>query len=247
MSQFQQEFIAKAIEHYGLELDGESIDAAISAWLHQYDRVWVAKAVIESVYRGRYKVKSVDNILKDWQRRGSPFCKYPPDYERGILNSLPLQATLLASPVGDLMPRNSAIAGIQIDLDRQESVPSQYHTRSDNSPESADKQAEIVNAALMHRATNEAPDLYREPQDRAIPRQQSHLDPTDVNRPKKSKREHRAALAPTSHLVEILHAIVDLQQAAPNVCPSQPLWEESLETDRPQAQNFKSVAQLSRS
>ncbi len=96
MSQFQQEFITTVIKQYGLDLDGNQVDNIIMAWFQEYDPAWIIKAIVESLYRGRYKVKSVDNILKDWQRRGNPLYQFTPDYEREILHSLP---AMLALPV----------------------------------------------------------------------------------------------------------------------------------------------------
>jgi hypothetical protein len=103
MSQFQQEFVTTAIEHYGLELERDRVDTVVLTWFETYDPAWVVKALVEALYRGRYKVKSVDNILRDWQRRGSPFYKFTPDYEREILYSLRIRTdntvTLLPSAI----------------------------------------------------------------------------------------------------------------------------------------------------
>ena len=96
MSQFQQEFITTVIKQYGLDLDGNQVDDVIMTWFQVYDPAWIMKAIVESLYRGRYKVKSVNNILKDWQRRGNPLYQFTPDYEREILQSLP---AMLALPV----------------------------------------------------------------------------------------------------------------------------------------------------
>ena len=89
MSQFHQSFITVLIDLYGLELDGHQVDLLIVTWLQKYDNAWIVKAIVESLYRGRYKIKSVDNILKDWQRLGQPRYNFTPEYEREILQNLP--------------------------------------------------------------------------------------------------------------------------------------------------------------
>jgi len=93
MSQFHKNFIIRVIDLYGLELDDDSrserlrqrVDTSIDTWLQTYDPTWIVKAIVESLYRGRYKIKSIDNILKDWQRLGKPRYNFTPEYERGIL------------------------------------------------------------------------------------------------------------------------------------------------------------------
>ncbi len=96
MSQFHEDFIVTVIEHYGLELDDRQVDSIMVNWCQTYEPIWIIKAIVESLYRGRYKIKSIDNILKDWQRLGSPLYKFTPDYERQILQSLQARTDLLA-------------------------------------------------------------------------------------------------------------------------------------------------------
>ena len=94
MSDFYQNFIKIAIEIYGLELDGHQIDTILATWLKQYDPTWILKAIVESLYRGRYKIVSVENILKDWHRLGNPRYHFTPEYEREILEKIPQPAPL---------------------------------------------------------------------------------------------------------------------------------------------------------
>ncbi|WP_310484216.1 hypothetical protein [Chamaesiphon sp. VAR_48_metabat_403] len=89
MSDSQQDFIKIVIQMYGLELDGRSIDDTLSAWLRQYDSTWILKAIVESLYRGRYKIVCVENILSNWQRLGTPRYQFTPEYEREILAQIP--------------------------------------------------------------------------------------------------------------------------------------------------------------
>lgn len=89
MSHFQQDFIKVVIEIYGLELDDREIDDVLSAWMRQYDSTWLLKAIVESLYRGRYKIVCVESILSNWQRLGNPRCQFTPEYEREILAQIP--------------------------------------------------------------------------------------------------------------------------------------------------------------
>ena len=123
MSQFHKNFIIRVIDLYGLELDGDRVDSPIDTWLQTYDPNWIVKAIVESLYRGRYKIKSIDNILKDWQRLGKPRYNFTPEYERGILRNLPEQTDLLATPT-------------PLNLENAE--------RTHNSPEDDDRQFEFL-------------------------------------------------------------------------------------------------------
>ncbi len=89
MSHFQQDFIKVVIEIYGLELDDRSIDDILSAWMQKYDSTWILKAIVESLYRGRYKIVCVESILSNWQRLGNPRYQFTPEYEREILAQIP--------------------------------------------------------------------------------------------------------------------------------------------------------------
>ncbi len=139
MSQFQQEFITTAIEHYGLELADDRVDTVVESWFQIYDPAWIVKALVESLYRGRYKVKSVDNILKDWQRRGSPLFKFTPDYEREILQSLPSLPHRPIAPIPTPAPATPSAGAHELpaslsslpdrELDPEESAPFQHHER----------------------------------------------------------------------------------------------------------------------
>ena len=89
MSDFQQDFIKVVIEIYGLELDDRAIDDVLAAWMRQYDSTWILKAIVESLYRGRYKIVCVESILSNWQRLGNPRYQFTPEYEREILAQIP--------------------------------------------------------------------------------------------------------------------------------------------------------------
>jgi hypothetical protein len=133
MSQLSPNLINTVIEHYGLEIDILPVDTVMTAWFEKYDPIWIVKAIIESLYRGRYKVKSVDNILKDWQRMGKPRCNFTPDYEREILQKLPTLVDLNVTPapstagIEPKLPINCPPVIDSKDLNPEESPAFQHH------------------------------------------------------------------------------------------------------------------------
>lgn len=137
MSHFNHQFITLIIDRYGLELDDEHIDTTVAAWIGQYDRGWIVKAIIESLHRGRYKIKSVDSILSGWQRAGQPSYKFPPEFEREILQGLPMISDLAAvqtppklSQLEDLDPVIKLPRLSSEQLNPEESAPFPRHDRA---------------------------------------------------------------------------------------------------------------------
>ena len=137
MSQFNQQFITLIIDRYGLELDDEQIDSVVATWIGQYDRGWVVKAIVESLHRGRYKIKSVDSILSGWQRSGKPTYNFPPEFEREILQDLPTTSDSAAaqspptlSQLDDLDPVIQFPGLSSEQLNPEESAPFPRHDRA---------------------------------------------------------------------------------------------------------------------
>lgn len=131
MSQFHHSFITVIIDRYGLDPEDHQIDPIVVSWLQEYDSTWIVQAIIESVFRGRYKIKSVDNILKDWQRLSEPRYQFTPEYEREILDSIPtvieLPAPLVVDPTLPLpdtdLPESRAAVPNSKYLNPEESEP----------------------------------------------------------------------------------------------------------------------------
>jgi hypothetical protein len=120
-------------------------------------------SILESLYRGRYKIKSVDNILRDWQRLGKPCHKFTPEFEREILQNLPAIIDLAANP---LLPTGSSpvvspeseqedrsdpqfpiiqpAVHDSKNLNPEESAPFQHHNHVISAARSPNTQVEIV-------------------------------------------------------------------------------------------------------
>jgi hypothetical protein len=141
MNHFNQQFITAIIDRYGLEPDDYHVDSIVVTWLQTYDRAWIVKAIIESLHRGRYKVKSVDSILSGWQRMGQPSYKFTPEFEREILQNLPtiadlpetpvstISTTVVNSVINDELSLNPPLALSCEQLNPEESAPFLHHDR----------------------------------------------------------------------------------------------------------------------
>ncbi len=72
------------LSNYSFDLGKYTPEELVHHWANTYPLNWVRLAVIESLYQGRYKAVSVEQILAFWQRRGRPLYHFGNDFERII-------------------------------------------------------------------------------------------------------------------------------------------------------------------
>lgn len=75
--------IAALLHYYRFDCGNLTIDRLIAQW-ECYEPIWVRQAIVEAIYRGRYKAISVSEILRFWQRRGEPYHRFNHEFERSI-------------------------------------------------------------------------------------------------------------------------------------------------------------------
>ncbi|MGB3790067.1 MAG: hypothetical protein WA949_18805 [Phormidesmis sp.] len=75
---------AALIEGYRFELGNHDARQWVSLWLEFYRPVWIRDAVIEALYQGRYKSRSVKQILELWERRGQPIRHATREFEAAV-------------------------------------------------------------------------------------------------------------------------------------------------------------------
>lgn len=80
---------AALLIHYSFDLGSYSASELIDLWLKDFSAKWVCSAVIESLYQGRYKAVSVEQILAFWQRRGITSYHFNHEFERLVCGNLP--------------------------------------------------------------------------------------------------------------------------------------------------------------
>jgi hypothetical protein len=142
MSQLPQEYITALINEYGLDLEGKQADGVVAAWLEEYEANWIIKAIVEAVFRSVYKVKTVDGILRQWQRQGKPMCNFKPDFERERLKKISDPTDLVEIPPvpkfsqpkppqlkPQLFPTTAPVQQIQEPLNPEEVEPFHHHHR----------------------------------------------------------------------------------------------------------------------
>ncbi len=98
---------ADLLRYYSFEMGPKDLELQLYDWLMHFPAAWIAAAVIEALYQGRYKGVSVEQILRFWQRRQQPQMLYGYDFEQLVCQRLP--RTLQDAPVVNVVP-TSAIA-----------------------------------------------------------------------------------------------------------------------------------------
>ena len=92
------EFAAALLIHYSFDLGGYTAQQLIDHWLKDFSANWICSAVIESLYQGRYKAVSVEQILAFWRRRNLASYHFNHEFERLICGNLPQM------PIGESDP-----------------------------------------------------------------------------------------------------------------------------------------------
>ncbi|MCM1984527.1 hypothetical protein [Lyngbya confervoides] len=81
--------IVNLLKLYSFESGQRSHEKNLEVWLKRFPLNWVKLALVESLYQGRYKAISVEQILALWQRRGEPCYHFTHDFERLVSHNLP--------------------------------------------------------------------------------------------------------------------------------------------------------------
>ncbi len=98
--------VYQLLDGYSFDVEAYPTDQVIAGWLEQYGPVWVSHAITEALYQGRYKIISIEQILKLWQRRGQPIRHFNREFESIILG----QTLLCPTGYGDGPESQAAIA-----------------------------------------------------------------------------------------------------------------------------------------
>jgi hypothetical protein len=82
--------IAVSLLFHYFELDIPSARGMAHMWAQRYPIEWISPAVLESLYQGRYRAVSVEQILGIWKRRNTPISHYPSEFARMFASIPPL-------------------------------------------------------------------------------------------------------------------------------------------------------------
>jgi len=77
--------IATILNQYRFEMRGYKAQELIERWLPTYSLNWIRMAILEALYQGRYKVISVEEILKIWHH---PTFHFTGEFERLVCKNL---------------------------------------------------------------------------------------------------------------------------------------------------------------
>jgi hypothetical protein len=102
--------LCNLLKEYSFDVEAHMTEAVIEAWLQEFDLIWISHAITEALYQGRYKLVSVEQILRLWQRRGHPIRHFNREFETIILGQSLLcypQATQSTEPKA-LLPKTLA-------------------------------------------------------------------------------------------------------------------------------------------
>jgi hypothetical protein len=84
---------AVLLANYSFDLGRYKAAELVERWLNSYPAEWVLLAAIEALYQGRYKAKSIEQILTIWTRRQQPLYHFNQEFEILICRKLPAHLT----------------------------------------------------------------------------------------------------------------------------------------------------------
>jgi hypothetical protein len=98
------------LHHYGFDVTTETVPELLDHWQSQYPGDWIRLAVIEALYRGRYKQISVEEILRRWQKLGQPQVNFNSDFEVLISAKIDTPQTLVTLAAPPLLGKQEQIS-----------------------------------------------------------------------------------------------------------------------------------------
>jgi hypothetical protein len=81
--------VLRILQLYKFDLGDRSLTSISIRW-RNYDPYWLRSAITESLYRGRYKVISVEQILESWQRKQEVYSQFDDEFESLVWGNLGL-------------------------------------------------------------------------------------------------------------------------------------------------------------
>ena len=83
------EQLIELISRYGFDLEGQSPEFWIAQCRQDYPVEWIYLAIMEALHQGRYKIISIEQILRLWLKRGSSVYHFGEDFEFLINRTVP--------------------------------------------------------------------------------------------------------------------------------------------------------------
>ena len=78
--------IYEALSKFRFEgINCPGLSKVLTTWHETFSAEWIPLAVVQAAYQGRYKIASVEQILRFWKRRGEPRCNFDREFKRMIL------------------------------------------------------------------------------------------------------------------------------------------------------------------
>jgi hypothetical protein len=112
--------LVNLLTRFSFDLNGLTAQQLVNSWLSRHPAHWVQLALVEALYQGRYKARSIEQILMLWHRRGYPLYHFNHEFERIIRGRfsrhLPMQSLAWAKlPIASVPSTHSAKSKLTVD------------------------------------------------------------------------------------------------------------------------------------
>lgn len=150
---------AALLEGYCFELGHHDARQWVSLWLEFYRPHWIRDAVVEALYQGRYKSRSVRQILELWYRRGQPIRHVTHDFEAAICREF---GGVKLVPIDPATLTHSQSPRPSVTQDKSSAVSFDLSVASDSSP--ADLPAHPASTLVPESVPEPVPELDTAPE-----------------------------------------------------------------------------------
>lgn len=129
------------LQSYSFDLGGYTTGDLMRAW-GRFKPEWVRQAVIESLFQGRYKAISVNQILQLWERKGTSAYHYNREFERLVCGDV----AVAYDGNAEISPSSSEIIASKTSNDR--SIPFPRRSMFDTLKSSSNSQPDTQRSPL---------------------------------------------------------------------------------------------------
>jgi hypothetical protein len=174
------------LQHYSFDLGGYTTDDLARVW-SKYEPSWVRLAIVESLFQGRYKAVSVNQILTFWERKGEPHCRFNREFERLVCGDF-----VTASPSGFSNHPQKVV----------------YKTPKSETPKAKPTISRSAQNSSSQIASEYIPIPHRQPAQR-IP---ANMRPTEAQTPLPPSQKSRAIANSPSHVSDVYQSALENMQ-----------------------------------
>jgi hypothetical protein len=136
------------LRYYSFDLGNYSAEQIVKELMKNYPTKWVVAAVIESIYQGRYKITSINNILLNWHLNGHPQHHFDVEFADLICSNLSSKAAEKSKAALDSRQKKQTVLPDQSEHIALNILEQEEETESEKTNSNIGNRGEIPNSGI---------------------------------------------------------------------------------------------------